>query len=81
MSFREADKLYGIPYGTLSKRYRGKTTSNIDAPTILSKTVENLLVQLIIFMADIGFGFNKIDRVQLLKGIKTNTYIQKWYTK
>jgi len=66
MSFREADKLYGIPYGTLSKRYRGKTTSKLGAPTILSNTVENLIVQLIIFMADIGFGFNKIEILSIV---------------
>jgi len=39
----------------LSKRYIGLTTSKIGHPTTLSATVENLIVQLIMFIGDIGF--------------------------
>jgi hypothetical protein len=28
ISFREADKLFGIPYSTISKRYRGVSWSS-----------------------------------------------------
>jgi hypothetical protein len=66
MSFREADTLFGIPYGTLSKRYRGLTTCKIGAATTLSATVEKLIVKLIMFMADIGFGLNKFDILSIV---------------
>jgi hypothetical protein len=59
MSFREASKLYGIPFTTLNKRARGISSSKIGAPTTISQTVEKLMVNMIIFLAEIGFGLTQ----------------------
>jgi hypothetical protein len=67
LSMREADRLFEIPYSTLSKRYRGISQNKRGPPTALSSATEQILEKLIIFMADIGLGLNKSDIMNIVK--------------
>lgn len=67
MSLRDAEKTFGVPKSTLNRRNNGGNSREF-SHTTLSKTTEDILVQLIGHLEDIGYGITKkmfLDLVSL----------------
>ena len=78
MSLRDAEKTFGVPKSTLNRR-NNSGNSPAFARTTLSKTTEDILVQLIGHLEDIGYGITKkmfLDLVTLYldKSNQTNLF-------
>jgi len=58
MKIREAARAFGVPKSTLADRVNGKK-NKITSQTAFSEFTENLLVELIGHLSDIGFGLSK----------------------
>ena len=56
LSQRRAAAQFGVKWMTLNDRLRGRHGPSLRKKTKLSATIENLLVELFIFMSDIGFS-------------------------
>lgn len=57
--------MFDVPYATLHSRLHGKGTQN-GAPTRLCPLQQGLLMQLLIYMADIGCGLQKLQLLDLV---------------
>ena len=63
-SIRGAAKLYNIPYTTLCDRVKGRVPINSTNPgpsPILNQVEEKKLVEHIIYMSSIGYGYSRAD--------------------
>ena len=65
-SLRMAATTYGVSKSVLHDRMTGKHTSALGRVTILSETTEQLLVQLIVKMSDIGFSLTRNELLELV---------------
>ena len=66
MSCRQAAKVYGLPVTTLND-YVNERHSTVDgSPTVINRVEEELLVELIYFMNDIGFRLYNQEVIQVV---------------
>ena len=58
MNVREAEQAYGVPKSTLDWRSKGGLSPQA-AQTTLSQTTENLIVDILGHLSDVGYGCDK----------------------
>jgi hypothetical protein len=88
-SLRIAATTYGVSKSVLHDRMTGKHKSALGRVTILSETTEQLLVQLIVKMSDIGFSLTRNELLELVTNylkkteqtelFKNSTPTKNWY--
>ena len=67
MTMRKAAFTFGIPKSTLATHVGSNDLGKVGKPTVLGWEEELLLVTLIIFMSDIGFGLCKLQIIQIVQ--------------
>lgn len=67
LSMRQASSKYGIPLGTISRKYNDKNTKKVGGQIALLPIEENILVDTILFASDWGYPFEKDDVKYLVK--------------
>jgi len=67
MSYREAQKLYGISVATLNRHMKGKSKKiERGKPQALSATTEKFIADNLCYLSEIGFGLNKEQIVNMI---------------
>lgn len=90
MSYEEASHCYNVPKSTIHDRAKGKyKAAAAGAPRKLSQSVELIIVDLLKFMSEIGFGLKKGDVLIVVENYlreskQTNLFkggipTKKWY--
>ena len=89
MTVRKASIVFGISKTTLQSHVNNDDIGNVGKPSVLEWQEELLLVTLIVFMSDIGFGLCKLQIIEIVKYYlieiaKTNLFTDglpsdKWY--
>jgi hypothetical protein len=67
MSQNKSAAKFGVPRSTLSDKLKNKYGNVSGAPTLLGQAVETLLASHLIYLADIGFAFNKKEIFEVVK--------------
>ena len=67
MGYREATERYKIPRTTLVRHLNNPDLAKHGKETLLDWDTELLLVTLIVFMGDIGFGICKLQIIEIVK--------------
>ena len=64
MSVRKASTVFGISKTTLQSHVNDDNIADVGKPSVLEWQEELLLVTLIVFMSDIGFGLCKLQIIE-----------------
>ena len=73
VSIRKAAETYGITKSTLSDHTKNKHTKDVGRPSFLSKLTEELIVQTLRTLSEIGFALTKPQTLNLISAYLINT--------